>query len=60
MYKSLVLMMLFIFTCNQFVVSQSAWVKEKDEGYVQVAYNSIPSYNRIFNQKETKYLLVET
>lgn len=51
MYQSLFLFLTFFLTANHFVFSQSAWVKNKGQGYVQLSYNNIPSYNRVFNQK---------
>lgn len=50
MHKSLVLFFIFFLNSTNLLFSQSAWVKDKGQGYVQFAYNSIPSYNRIFNQ----------
>lgn len=45
---------LFLSTCllSAFCYGQSAWTKKKNEGYLQLQYNTIPTYNEVFQDSE--------
>lgn len=48
---------LFSVVALQFSNAQSAWTKQKDEGYFQLQYNTIPTYDEVFQESGDKSLL---
>lgn len=54
--KSLITVCFSIFFVN-ISISQSAWTKQKDEGYFQFQFNTIPTYDEVFQESGDQSLL---